>query len=199
MQPHESLGLLSGIIFGAAFVPYITSILRKERPAIPVRASWLIWSINGTIAFFAGTRDPSTACFWILLAGAAGPIITFLCSLKHTGPVSKVQITSLVIAAFSFGLYKMTQNATVMMLLVIVADGCGTWPTFLEVRKNPENEDKLAWASWSLGVTLNLAATILKPGETSWTDWIFAVWMFIGANAVTSQVAYGLIKMKKRT
>jgi hypothetical protein len=43
----ETLSVLAGLLFVAAFVPYIRAILRKETK--PSKASWIIWASMDTI------------------------------------------------------------------------------------------------------------------------------------------------------
>lgn len=46
----QFLGLVSGLVSIICYLPYIRDILKKTTK--PERASWLIWTALGSIAFF---------------------------------------------------------------------------------------------------------------------------------------------------
>jgi hypothetical protein len=74
------LGLLSGALSTAAFMPYIrdTYLGRTQ----PERASWLIWSVLGTIAFLGQVSEGASSSLWLGGAQILGTIAVFLMSLS---------------------------------------------------------------------------------------------------------------------
>ena len=78
----ETLSILAGLLFVAAFVPYIRAILRKETK--PAKASWFIWASLDTITlaamFFKDTVNGQ------ILGAVLGAWVVAVLALKYGTP-----------------------------------------------------------------------------------------------------------------
>ena len=59
----QFLGLLSGVLSGGSYIPYLRDIFRHTTK--PERASWLIWAVLGSIAFFSQLAEGATWSLWL--------------------------------------------------------------------------------------------------------------------------------------
>lgn len=141
----QILGYISGILDAAAFFPYTRDILRGKTK--PQRASWLIWSILISIAFFSQLAKGATNSLWLTGVGEVGVTLTFFLSLKYgVGGLTRGNIAALVAAAMGLVLWFLTKEAAIALAIVIAINSIGALLTVVKAYQDPGSETMIAWA-----------------------------------------------------
>jgi hypothetical protein len=186
-------GIVAGIISLAAFVPYILSILRGETK--PNRASWLIWTVVGGMLAVSYRESGAGDAIWVPVSYVVGPLATFIASLRYNDGEGWSGLNKLCIIAsagsfvlwlvlFSFFGKNPGVPLTVMYINIFI-DGMGALPTLRKSFHEPESEDRLTWALFITGNTLNLLAVDYWSVETG----SYPLYMFV----VSGMIAFLVI------
>ncbi len=137
-------GLISGVLSIIGGAPYVYDILKKTTK--PERATWFIWSILGSIAFFSQFAKGATDSLWLTGAQTIIVLIIFLLSLKFgVGGFNRMDIAALIFAGIALILWYLTNEATVALFLVILIDAIGGMPTIIKSYEAPESESLISW------------------------------------------------------
>lgn len=138
----ETLSILAGLLFVAAFVPYIRAILRKETK--PAKASWLIWASLDTITlvgmFFKHSVNGQ------IIGAVFGAWTVAALALKYGTPgwtkLDKFCLGSAVLGIVFWQVFGDPVFGIATSLGVILI---GSIPIFTSAWKDPSRENKLAW------------------------------------------------------
>ena len=171
---QEILGLISGLIVTLAAVPYIRDILsRKTRPE---RATWFIWSVLLSIAFFA---QVSKGAEWSLLLTAgdfAAVFSIFILSIKYgVGGTTKFDIWTLIGAGFGLILWYLTNEALIALCITIFIDFLAGLLTITKTYRDPYSETFLTYMLCSFGAFLS----IFSVGEMNFSLLLFPIWICV--------------------
>ena len=178
------LGMVAGIISIAAFLPYISSILKGSTR--PHRMTWLIWTVLGFVIAFSyhsiGARDT----FWAAASYALGPLIVCVLSLRYgEGGWTRFDLLCLAAAASSIIAWKMTGSPRVGLAMSVLADACGALPTLKKSYYRPEHENRTAWTIGFLGAFVNLFAI------SNWANLqisTYPIYMFVNTGLIAAAV-----------
>ncbi len=182
----EFFGITSGILAIVAVVPYIRDILKKTTR--PERASWLIWTVLGSIAFFSQLAKGATNSLWMTGLSTLCVLTVFLLSLKHgEGGLIKRDIIALVFAFVGLVLWFFTKDATIALLIVIAVDCSGSILTITKSYKDPESE---TMSTWILASISGLFGT-LSVGVFNWILLIYPLYILFANFAVTLAIVLG--------
>lgn len=153
----QVLGLIAGFLSLVMFVPYIRDIFRHTTK--PERASWLIWSVLGGIAFFSQLAKGASDSLWLTGVQTLGVFVIFILSIRYgAGGLVKRDIAALIAAGFGLLLWYLTNEAAIALLFVIVIDAIGGWLTVLKSYEDPGSETLSTWVlSGTSGVFAALA------------------------------------------
>ena len=147
-------GLLSGALSVLAFLPYIRDTLRGRTR--PERASWLIWSVLSSTAFFSLIHEGATSSLWFVGVQAAGTICVFLLSIKRG--VGGFMRTSdrwvLCAAALGLALWYVTDNAAYALAITIVISALGGAVTVVKAFRSPGTETFSTWLAFLMSSAL---------------------------------------------
>ena len=180
------LGYLSGVVSLFGYPPYLRDIFHGTTK--PQRASWLIWTVLGSIAFFSQLAEGATHSLWLTGTQSAGTFIIFLASLwRGEGGLAKRDIISLGVAALGLILWYFTRHAAFALLLVILVDAAGVVPTVLKSWEDPSSETMIAWVLASLGGLLGALAV----GSLSFILLIYPLYIVIANLAVVLAILVG--------
>jgi len=159
----EIFGIASGLIIIFAFVPYAKEILAKK--AKPERASWLIWSVLGAIAFFSQFAKGATYSLWLPAADTTVVFLVFILSIKYgTGGFTRRDAIALIGASIGLILWYFTKDATWALLITILIDMIGTYLTVAKTYEDPSSETMSYWILiGTAGVLAFLAVGGLTP------------------------------------
>lgn len=140
----QILGITSGILSVFCYAPYIRDILLKKTR--PERASWLIWSALGGIAFFSQLAKGATDSLWLTGVQTLGVIIIFILSLKFgMGGLAKRDIISLLFAGVGIVTWYITKEAAAALFIVIAVDITGSILTMIKSYEDPGSETLITW------------------------------------------------------
>ncbi len=152
-DPLLLFGVISGVLSVYAFVPYIRdTIARRNKPE---RASWLIWSVLGSIALASMIAEGASAALWFAVVQVGGTIVVFLLSIRrgHGAYLCKRNRVILPIAAAGLVLWYLTDTPAIALVISIsislLAGSVTIWKAF----RDPDSETLTTWvvalvASW---------------------------------------------------
>ena len=191
MTIPEALGVFSGALLIAGYIPYIYEVIRKT--SVPNRASWFIWSLSTVVLFFGAKETGTHDAIWVPLADAVGCTLIFLFAIPlGVGGWSKTDRISLVICLASLALWWYTGNALVALLANLVVYVSGYVPTIKKAWDMPGKESRMAWSFFFFGVVFNLVAVALG------TDTGFAVWIYPIVLVFTVGTLYAILWKKPK-
>lgn len=136
---------LAGILFFAAFLPYVWAILAGQTQPSPV--SWFIWASVDTLALVAMRKEKART--GQLMGATAGAWVIVALALYYGRPVmGSIEWVSIVGATAGIILWQRTGNAVLAIICSQVAIMVGAFPTFASAYQNPALENPTAWTIW---------------------------------------------------
>ena len=147
-------------MFIAGFIPYISSILRKETK--PAKASWIIWASLDYITF-AGMIAEHTVNGQIIGAVIGASIVIGLAMKFGVPGWTKTDKFCLVGAAIGIILWKIFDDPTLGIITSCITGFLGSIPTFMSAWEDSSREDKFAWTIFWLSC---VCAVIAVPRWT---------------------------------
>lgn len=189
----QVLGILSGVLSGLSYLPYIKDIfLRTTKPE---RASWLIWSILGSIAFFSQFAEGATWSLYLTGIDTLGVIIIFLLSIKYgVGGLTKKDIIALIAAGIGLLLWYLTNQAVIALLMTMLIDAAGAILTVIKSYEHPETETLTTWTIISIAAILGM----LSVGEINFVLLAYPFYIFLANFAVVLAILAGRKQIKNK-
>ncbi len=165
MDIKNILSVSGGVLFVAAFIPYVISILKDKTK--PAKASWFIWAVLDTTAFLAMWAT-HTLNWVIIVSPVCAWSVVFLALYYGIPGWSKTDKFCLVGAALGILLWYMFDNPLFGIVISQIVTFIGSIPTFVSAWEDPKREDKLAWITLWLSCFLTLISiSSLKPAESA--------------------------------
>jgi hypothetical protein len=125
-------------------VPYVRDILYGKTK--PERASWIIWTALGGIAFFSQFAKGATDSLWLTGGQTVAVLIILLLAIPYgVGGLTKRDGIALLAAGFGLLLWYFTKEAAWALLIVIAIDSIGTMLTAMKIYADPGSETLLTW------------------------------------------------------
>lgn len=151
------LAICSGLLAIGSHLPYLRDILAgKTRPE---RASWLIWSVLGSIAFTSQLAKGATVSLWLNAGDTLGVLLVFILSINTgVGGLAKKDVVSLFLATIGIALWLLTNEPLLALVIVILVDLTGAWLTVIKAYEEPETETLSTWVLCSIGGFLGAAS-----------------------------------------
>ncbi|MBI5045539.1 MAG: hypothetical protein HZC14_00840 [Candidatus Niyogibacteria bacterium] len=155
MDIKNVLSVISGILFAAAYIPYIRTILNgKTKPA---KASWIIWASLDAI-IIAGMMAENSVNYQIICAFLGSSAVATL-SLKYGIPgwsvLDKACFIGAILGIILWGTFNNPLFGIIISLGVMFV---GSVPTFVSVWKDPSHEDRFAWTLFWLSCVVAIPA-----------------------------------------
>lgn len=162
MDIKNTFTILAGLLFLAGYIPYVLSMLRKDNPTKPIKASWMIWAGLDTITlvgmYLKHTLNGQ------MIGVVTGGWIVVLFTMKYGKPGwTKVDKCCLSGAIIGIILWQMFDNPTFAILMSVGTVFLASIPTFVSAWHDPDHEDKLAWTIFFVSC---VCAVIAIPGFT---------------------------------
>lgn len=158
---HQMLGYYAGGISLAGYVVLAFSVFDKDplRRYKPERATWFIWAfVTGMIALTLISEHAWVPAI-IPLSYCLGSISLAILSVKYgEGGWSRDDRRCIAISLIGVILWAVTRNPMWGLVLNIIADGAGGYPSLKRVWVHPDKEDRVGWAIFLLGASVNLFA-----------------------------------------
>lgn len=184
---YELAGYLSGIAIILSFFPYIRDIFLKKTK--PERASWLIWGILGSIAFFSQLAEG--ASYSLIMTGVQtfGDLLIFVLAIKYgIGGFLKRDIASLIAVAFSLFLWYTTKEAAIALFIVIFVDAIGAILTIIKTYEKPTTETISSWVFTFFGGFLACVAV----GSLNYILLAFPFYICVASAGILIAIKMGL-------
>lgn len=179
-------GYLSGVFIAIAFIPYLISIFRKE--ARPERASWLIWTVLGSISFFSQWAKGADTSLWLAGTQALGDGLIFVLAIWYgMGGFAKRDKIALAFAGVSLILWYLTKEPAVALFLAIAVDAAGAVLTIIKSYREPATEPLSAWILTFIGGFF----AIFSVGSWNWILLAFPIYIFAINMAITASIILG--------
>ncbi len=189
----EIIGIISGILAAASYIPYIFDIVRKK--VRPERASWLIWSVLIGIAFSAQFFKGATDSLWFTLFDSVGAVTIFLLSIKYgVGGLTKRDIRGLIAAAFGLLLWYLTKEPIWALVLTIIVDAIAVTLNVMKTLEDPKSETYLMWSIVSFAAILSM----ISVGELNYGLLVYPVYIFFANFSIVIAKFVGTYRKNKK-
>ena len=177
------LGVAAGVLSTIAYLPYLADTATGRTQ--PQRASWLIWSILGTIAFFSQLYEGATASLWFAAVQVSGTVTVFLLSIWKGKGVYLRNIDYLVLAGAGLGLvlWYFTETAAYALAITISISLMGGALTVSRSYARPESETLVTWVvSLIASICALFAVGKVDPVLLAYPAYLFTLYtLFVGA------------------
>lgn len=141
---YQLAGYLSGVAILLSFAPYIRDIFRGRTK--PQTTSWLLWAILGTISFFSQLAKGASYSLVMTGVQAIGDLFIFIIATKYGwGGLKRRDIVALLGVGLALGLWYLTKDAAIALIIVIFIDGTGAVLTAVKSYQHPDTETVSAW------------------------------------------------------
>lgn len=187
LGPKAVFGLLSALLSTFAFLPYIVNTLRGRTQ--PQRASWLIWSMLGSIAFFSQVFEGATHSLWFAGIQVCGTILVFILSIPlGVGGFLKRSDQFVLLAAMG-GLiaWYLTETAVYALAITISISLLGGGVTVHKSFNAPQSETLVTWALSFLAS----ACAILAVGRLDPVLLAYPLYLFVLNGAIVLAITTG--------
>jgi hypothetical protein len=176
----QILGLLSGILIVISYLPYIRDILLHKTK--PERASWLIWAVLGSIAFFSQFAVGGSFSLILPASETLFTVLIFVLAIKYgVGGFTRRDIIALIAAAMGLILWYFTKQPLAALIITVIIDSIGAILTVIKSYHDPESETLI---SWVLVATAGILATF-AVGKIDGSLLLYPLYIF-AANAATA-------------
>lgn len=144
MDLKVALGIIATIIAFVSYVPYFRDIIRGQTK--PHAFSWLIWGLLTGIAFIGQLIDNAGPGSWVTGFTTIVCLFIFIFALqrgeKH---ITKSDQISLAGAIMAIGLWLVTSDPLLAIILITVIDALGFYPTFRKSFYKPDQETAITY------------------------------------------------------
>ena len=138
------LGIIAIIISLAGYFPYFRDIIFGKTK--PHAFSWLVWSLLTGIAFFGQIFDKGGAGAWVTgFTALVSLLIFFLALKKGEKEITLSDKLSLFGAGCALILWFITNNPFGSIILIILIDALGFYPTFRKSYYKPHEETTITY------------------------------------------------------
>ena len=186
---YKILGLISPVVSGMGYIPYIVSILKGKTKPHPF--SWFVWSLLGGLVLFfyysVGARDTLP----LAVLNFVGPIVILFFSLGHwEGGFSKFDYNCLVLSIAAVIFYVLYHNASLSLSISLFADFLAFLPTFRKSYYDFTSEDVLTWLFFFVGNLFSILAI---------SRWSYSIALFPVYMAVMNGVNFSILYLRTHT
>lgn len=189
----EIIGITSGLIMMGASVPYAIDILKKKTK--PERASWLIWTILGTIAFFSQMAEGATYSLWMNGLDTFAVVAIFILSLRYgSGGLVKRDIVALILAGIGLVLWYFTKEASIALFIVLAIDLTGSILTTIKSYDDPGSETLISWILFGFAGLLSA----ISVGSFNFILLIYPLYICLANWVVVAAILLGKRKYGRR-
>lgn len=154
---QTSAGVIAGLISFTAFLPYAWDTVRGT--ARPNRATWVIWTVVGSILFASYSAAAGGPARWVPLSDALGPALMAVLSIRYgEGGWRRLDAGCLTLAGLSLIGWTLTGSPMLSLGVNLLLDLLGALPTVRNAFHHPADEPPFVWRLFFLGNVLNLLA-----------------------------------------
>jgi hypothetical protein len=180
---YDFLGIASGVIGMAGYVPYVRDILRRSTQ--PDRISWLIWMLEYAMLLAAQFSKGATSSLWLGGLQLVGVIIVFGLSFRFgVGGLDRHKSILMACIGLAMIVWLFTSNATIAIMILLAIEGSGVVLTVLKVYRQPGSETLSFWVLISIAGATGITA--VQPGQAS-VLYLYPIFMiFVGITVISA-------------
>jgi hypothetical protein len=167
------VGAVIGSIGG--FYYLFETIMGKAQPN---RVTWFLWGLFPMIIFVAQRAQGVEGLSWASFAAGFTPFLILLASFINKKAYWKTEPRDYYLmgaAIAGIGLWALTDNPNLAIILALVADMFAGLPTFIKAYKHPQTESWVAYAISTLGFGLSILAIQTYTFE----NYAFVIYLFL--------------------
>ena len=181
------IGLISAALSVIAYLPYtLDTFLGRCQPQ---RASWLIWSVLGTVALASQISEGASPALWFAAIQVGGTVMIFALSLwRGSGAVMRRSDYKVLMAAgFGVWLWYLTDTAAFALAISIGVSLLGGIVTVAKAFAHPESETRSFWI-WSAA-----SAVLAMVSVGAWKPMLLAypTYIFLLSSAIVLAIQLG--------
>lgn len=171
-------GISSATINVIAFIPYITSILKRKTK--PERSSWWIWTVLMAVALFAQVSAGATWSVLFTAVFVIGNLIVAILSVAYGyGRFTNKNTVSIILTIIALVLWYYTNNPLIALVITIVVDFLAYWLTIIKSWKAPYSENIVSWILMTIAAILG----VLTVGFSNITLVLFPLYVAVVSSA----------------
>ncbi|HSW99108.1 MAG TPA: hypothetical protein VLF71_04670, partial [Candidatus Saccharimonadales bacterium] len=188
------LGVLSGVVGVAGYLPYIRDIWRRKTR--PNRISWLIWTLEYSGLLAAQLQGGARGTLWLVGLQLAGVIVVFGLSLRFgQGGITRRNLWLLLAVAASLAYWFVVRSADVAVLLLLSIEASGVALTARKAYCQPQSETLAMWWLVCAAGVINLAGL---GRHAAWLSYIYPAALVVMGGAVVLASRLGAQKQGRR-
>lgn len=186
----ECMGFLTVAMSGVSYVFYIREIFAGKTH--PHAFSWLIWALVAAVVFLAQVTEGAGTGAWV--TGFTMVICSVIALLALRRGEKRITLTdwiSFLGALAAIPVWQMTADPFYAVLLVVLIDALGFYPTFRKSWRRPEEETLIAYALNGFAFSLSLFAlhhlnwtTALYPAFVAVANGVFVIMVMARKRAI---------------
>lgn len=175
----EALGWLSLVIGIIGYIPYFWTIFTGKTK--PHTFTWFIWGLITAIAYFAQQIGGAGPGAWSTVLNAITAfLISFFALFKGEKQITRSDWFTFIAALLIIPVWYLTQNPLWAVILVVIIDLFGFYPTFRKSWYKPYEELAFCYTCGTFQFLIAMLAlenfnwiTALYPATIAITDAIF--------------------------
>lgn len=143
MDTKTIFAVFAFLFSAAAYIPYVTSVMKSNSK--PTISSWICWLLMDS-AVLAGMIAAGTIA-WQMVAYVVG-VIAVISACIYKGAAlgwTRLDSISLVIVCSAVGLWAVSGNPNMVIVLSLTALTIGTIPMWVNLWRDPIREPFLPW------------------------------------------------------
>jgi hypothetical protein len=185
MAVKEVLGISAVAVALIGYGPYVRDVLRNKTK--PHAMSWLLWGLLAGIAFLGQVAGHAGPGAWVTGFTAAFSLVIFALSLvKGTRDIVLADWLSLGGAAIALGLWRLTNEPLLSVILSTVINALAFFPTLRKSFRRPREETIALYMLSGPKYVLALVSlesfsllTTLFPLSLVLMNWLFVVVLLV--------------------
>ncbi|WP_299606029.1 hypothetical protein [uncultured Tateyamaria sp.] len=181
------IGIASALLSTYAYLPYVFDTLSGRTR--PQRASWMIWSVLGSIALASQIYEGASASLWFAAIQVGGTVLIFILSLKHGtgGFLNRSDACVLAAAAVGVLAWALTETAVYALAITITISMMGGAITVTKAFRSPETETLTTWSASFVAATLAIVAV----GGLDWVLLAYPLYLWVLNGAIVLAILLG--------
>lgn len=186
MSLKEWIGIITVVMSVAAtFYYYKDTLQRKTKPHA---FTWLVWGVLTLTAFAVQWLDGAGAGSWSTLTGGLACMGVFLLAICGYGEkdITRSDWISLIGAGLALIAWWLSNSPEVAIVLVIIMDALGAYPTFRKSWVKPFEET----FSTHFISTLKAALALLALESYGFASWVYLAFLFFINGALSASIIY---------
>ncbi len=180
-------GITSAVLSCFAYVPYVLDTIAGRTH--PQRASWLIWSVLGSIALGSQIFEGAGPSLWFAAIQVGGTALIFLMSITRGNGTFLRRTDGFVLAAAGIGLvlWALTDTAVYALAITITISLLGGVVTVRKAYLFPHTETLAMWFTSFIAAGFAIAAV----GAWNWVLLAYPLYLLVLNGAIVGAMLHG--------